>query len=290
LAYNQRNTYAVNSQYVNGSPVNRYGIEWAIDFAQIQALRTSLRIDGNYYHYKGIDDVFFADIPQGVSSTMTGNLPYQYVGWYRGSNVTGAGSSASASVTNGALTRQVNLNATITTHIPQIRLIVALRLETSLYNYRRSLSEFDDGTRGYVLNSSADYFGQPYDGTSRDQLVAVYPEYYTTWDDPTTMIPFAEKFTWAKENDAALYSDLSKLVVRTNYPYVMNPNRISSYYSANLSVTKEIGDHVSISFYANNFFNNMKTVNSSQTNLDTSLFGSSYIPSFYYGLSLRLKL
>jgi len=290
LAYNQRNTYAVNSQYVNGSPVNRYGIEWAIDFAQIQALRTSLRIDGNYYHYKGIDDVFFADIPQGVSSTMTGNQPYQYVGWYRGSNVTGAGSSASASVTNGALTRQVNLNATITTHIPQIRLIVALRLETSLYNYRRSLSEFDDGTRGYVLNSSADYFGQPYDGTSRDQLVAVYPEYYTTWDDPTTMIPFAEKFTWAKENDAALYSDLSKLVVRTNYPYVMNPNRISSYYSANLSVTKEIGDHVSISFYANNFFNNMKTVNSSQTNLDTSLFGSSYIPSFYYGLSLRLKL
>ena len=26
------------------------------------------------------------------------------------------------------------------------------------------------------------------------------------------------------------------------------------------------------------------------TDLETSLFGSSYIPSFYYGLSLRLKL
>jgi len=55
-------------------------------------------------------------------------------------------------------------------------------------------------------------------------------------------------------------------------------------------VTKEIGDHVSVSFYANNFFRNMKKVHASQTNLDTSLFGSSYIPSFYYGLSLRLKL
>jgi hypothetical protein len=70
----------------------------------------------------------------------------------------------------------------------------------------------------------------------------------------------------------------------------MNPNRISAYYSANLSVTKEIGDHVAISFYANNFFRNMKTVHSSQTDLRTSLFSSNYIPSFYYGLSLKLKL
>jgi hypothetical protein len=70
----------------------------------------------------------------------------------------------------------------------------------------------------------------------------------------------------------------------------MNANRISSYYSANLSVTKEIGDHVSVSFYANNFFNTMKKVHSSQTDLETSLFSSGYVPSYYYGLSLRLKI
>ena len=291
LAYNQRNTYAVNHQYVNASPVSRYGVEWMIDFAQIKALRTSLRLDGNFYYYKGVDETFFADVPQGVNTTMTGSQqPYQYVGWYRGTSVTGTGSTAAAAVSNGSLSRQVNLNATITTHIPQIRLIVALRLETSLYNYRRSLSELANGTRGYVMETAADYFGEPYDGNSRDKLVAVYPEYYSTWENPTEMIPFAEKFAWARDNDPSLYSDLTKLVVRSNYPYVMNPNRISSYYAANLSVTKEIGDHVSISFYANNFFNNMKTVHSSQTDLDTSLFGSSYIPSFYYGLSLRLKL
>ena len=55
-------------------------------------------------------------------------------------------------------------------------------------------------------------------------------------------------------------------------------------------MTKEIGDHVSVSFYANNFFNNMSTVHSSQTGLETSLFSSSYIPSYYYGLSLRVKI
>ena len=290
LTYSERNTYAVNNHYINASPVSRYGVEWTIDFAPIKALRTSIRLDGNYYRYKGVDETLFADIPLGVNTTMTGNKPYGYVGYYRGSSVTTAGSSALASVSNGILSKQTNLNVTVTTHIPKIRMIVALRLETSLYNYRRQLSELNDGTRGYVLDNNSDYIGTPYDGNSENKFIAVYPEYYTTWDNPTEMIPFAEKFLWAKDNDPTLYNDLTKLVVRSNYAYVMNPNRLSAYYSANLSVTKEIGDHVSLSFYANNFLRNMSTVHSSQTDLETSLFGSSYIPSFYYGLSLRLKL
>lgn len=290
LSYTERNTYAVNNRYINASPVSRYGVEWTIDFAQIKPLRTSIRLDGNYYRYKGSDETLFADIPLGVNTTMTGNKPYGYVGYYRGSNMTTAGSSAVASVSNGMLSKQTNMNVTVTTHIPKIRMIVALRLETSLYNYRSQLSELENGTRGYVLESNSDYFGTPYDGSSENKFMAVYPEYYTTWDNPKEMIPFAEKFLWAKDNNPTLYNDLTKLVVRSNNAYVMTPNRLSAYYSANLSVTKEIGDHVSLSFYANNFFRNMRTVHSSQTDLETSLFGSSYIPSFYYGLSLRLKL
>jgi hypothetical protein len=286
----ERRTFAVTNQFVNASPISRYGLEWMVDFTQIKSLRTSLRLDGNYYHYKGIDDVLFADIPLGVNSTMTGNQLYQYVGYYRGSNVTSSSFSANAAVSNGSVSKQLNLNATLTTHIPKIRLIVSLRIESSLYNYRRQLSEFDDGTRGIVLENNSDYFGEPYDGTSENRFVAVYPDYYSTWDHHEEMIPFAEKLAWAKENDQALYNDLSKLVVRSNYAYVMNANRISSYYSANLSVTKEIGDHVSVSFYANNFFNTMKKVHSSQTDLETSLFSSGYVPSYYYGLSLRLKI
>ena len=290
LAYKERNTYAVNKRYINGSDVDRYGLEWIVDFAQIKPLRTSIRIDGNYYYYKGIDNVLFADIPGGVNITMTGNLPYAYIGYYRGTNVSGAGMSANAEVANGSLSKKCNLNFTLTTHIPKIRMIVALRIESSLYSYSRQLSEFEDGTRGVVLNSNSDFFGEPYDGTTENQYIAVYPEYYTTWENPTELIPFAEKFAWAKDNDTKLYNDLSKLVVRSNYPYTMNGNRISSYYSANLSITKEIGNHVSVSFYANNFLNNMKTVHSSQTDLETSLFSSGYIPSYYYGLSLKLKL
>ncbi len=290
LAYNERNTYTSNNQYVNATPIDRYGLEWIIDFATIKALHTQVRIDGNFYQYKGLDDVLYADIPLGINSTMSGGQLYGYVGYYRGSNVTSTSYSASASISNGALRRQNNMNITVTTHVPKIRLVVALRLECTLQNYSRQLSELPNGTRGIILEDKADYFGTPYDGNSKDHFIALYPEYYSTWDAPDKLIPFAEKFEWARDNDQTLYNDLAKLVVRTNYAYVMNPDKTSRYYSANLSVTKEIGDHVSVSFYANNFFNNMKKVRSSQTGLETSLFGSYYIPSFYYGLSMRLKI
>ena len=257
---NERRFYQTNTRYVNASPLDRYGLEWMVDFTPIKALNTSLRLDGNYYRYKSHDNTLFASM-NNSSTKMTGTAePYQYIGWYRGTNST---ASAQPSIANGTLSKALNLNATITTHVPKIRLVVALRIESSLYSYRENLSDFDGDT---------------------------WPEYYSTWDKPDERIPFAERFNWAKDNDATLYNDLQNLVVHPNMPYLLQPNRISSYYSANLSVTKEIGDHVSLSFYANNFLNNMQTVHSSQTDLETSLFSSSYIPSYYYGLSLRLKL
>ena len=285
--YNTRRFYQTNTRYINASPIDRYGLEWIVDFKQIKALNTSLRLDGNYYYYKSADETLFASM-NNSNTKMTGTQePYQYIGWYRGTNSAGA---AVTSVANGAISKALNLNTTITTHIPKIRLIVALRLEATLYNYYKAISELDGAVRGIALNSQADYTGDAFDSNTENKYIAVYPEYYSTWDNPDEKIPFAEKFLWAKDNDPTLYNDLCNLVVKSNTPYTMDPNRISAYYSANLSVTKEIGDHVSVSFYANNFFNNMKTVHSSQTDLNTSLFSSSYIPSYYYGLSLRLKL
>ena len=285
--YNTRRFYQTNTRYINASPIDRYGLEWIVDFKQIKALNTSLRLDGNYYYYKSADETLFASM-NNSNTKMTGTQePYQYIGWYRGTNSAGA---AVTSVANGAISKALNLNTTITTHIPKIRLIVALRLEATLYNYHKAISELDGAVRGIALNSQADYVGTPFDSNTENKYIAVYPEYYSTWDNPDEKIPFAEKFLWAKDNDPTLYNDLCNLVVKSNTPYTMDPNRISAYYSANLSITKEIGDHVSVSFYANNFFNNMKTVHSSQTDLETSLFSSGYIPSYYYGLSLRLKL
>lgn len=265
LAYKERNGYRTNSYYSNGSPLTRSGINWIIDFAPIHALRSSVRLDGSYYYYRGTNEQLIAAMPSNTTSMADGR-PYQYVGYYPSNSGT-----STATVGNGSLSRQVNLNLTLTTHVPRLRLITSLRLESTLLNYRENLStrELSYSDEGYAR---------------------VYPLYYSTWEEPDVRIPFAEKYEWAKTNDPVFYNELDKLVARASNAYYFRPNRVSAYFSANLNVTKEIGDWASVSFYATNFFNNMGRVKLSQTDQQQTLYNSSYIERFYYGLSVKIKL
>ena len=176
------------------------------------------------------------------------------------------------------------------TNIPRIKLLVTLRIEATLYHATRNLSEYDGAQRGVILDNRGDYIGTDGNIYAGDQYVAIYPEYYTSTDDMNTMIPFTEKFLWAKENDLALYNELAKMVGKTNTTYYFNRNSISPYFSANLTVTKELGKYFTLSFYANNFLNNLSKVKSSWNDSETTLFGSSYIPTFNYGLTLKVRI
>ncbi len=281
LSYSNRYMFMPNGVYQNGSPVTRNRITWTIDFKQIKSLRTTLRVDGNYYYYKGLEHTVSAYMPAS-SQLMANGQAYKYVGFFVG----GARSA------NGEFSKSLDMNFTVTTHIPAIRLILSVRLEGSFYNFSRNLSESNGSQRGFPMDNRDAYEPSStltgiYGG---NRFVGTYPDYYVSLDDMTTKIPFAEKFLWAKTNDPALYNELAKMVIKTNYNYYFNQNSTSNYYSANLNVTKEIGRFASLSFFANNFFNNMAKVRSTWAGIESSLFNSSYIPAFNYGASLRLKI
>ena len=76
----------------------------------------------------------------------------------------------------------------------------------------------------------------------------------------------------------------SYLIRKPNNDYVFAPDGYAPYLSANLSITKEIGKHVSLSFFANNFTNSRPTVYSMATGV-----GAIFTPAFYYGLTCRVK-
>lgn len=289
LPYSTRRTYTANRQYVNGSPVTRYGLEWVAEMPIISNRHTlglSLRIDGKYYHYRGIDNTLIAGSPNGIGDQAESSNVQPLIGYYVGSNVTSASTASTPTVSNGMLDKGCSLNTTLTARIPRLRLIMTMRLEATLLNYRRNLS---DNRTTIMLNEAGDVTGTKYTGQT-DHYVAVYPEYYSTWDNPSERIPFAEALLAAKDNNPTLYRQLSNLIVRSNTAYYFNPQDVSAYCSANFSVTKEIGRWVSLSFYANNFFNNLASVRNAQTGLKTSLFDSGYVPKFYYGASVRVKL
>ena len=259
------------------NPQTRYGLEWVIDFKRIRVINTTIRLDGTFYGYHSL----FTDIRAYSPSNQTSydGSPFKYIGYYYGDDNT----------TNGKETRTVRTNLTFATNIPQVRMIVSLKLESCLMSYSRSLSERLDGSRrSYVLSDRSDLLsltdGSVYEG---ECYTVFFPDTFCSFDDPTPR-PFLETFRQARGNDPELYADLSKLVVSgTTYSYTFLKDWISPYFSANFSVTKEIGDVASISFYANNFFNNMGQVYSTKTGNWTSV--SSYIPRFHYGLTVRLK-
>ncbi len=289
LPYSTRRTYTTNRQYVNGSPVTRYGLEWVAETPIISNRHTlglSLRVDGKYYHYRGIDNTLIAGCPNGIGDQAESSGVQPLIGYYVGSNVASASTASTPTVSNGMIDKGCSLNTTLTARIPRLRLIMTMRLEATLLNYRRNLSS---NRTTIALNEAGDVTGEKYTGQT-DRYVAVYPEYYSTWENPSERIPFAEALMAAKDNNPALYRQLSNLIVRSNTAYYFNPQDMSAYGSANFSVTKEIGRWVSLSFYANNFFNNLAAVRNKQTGLKTSLFDSGYIPKFYYGASVRVKL
>ena len=279
LPYSERTSFKGETYATNSSPILREGIEWIMDFGKIPALFTGFRLDGSWYHYKGVNETPVAGLPS-TSQTMANGLPYKYVGYYAGST----------NASNGSDTKRLNTNLTVTTHIPRLRLLVSLRIESTLYHTSRYLSEYGGKSRGVVLNDRTDYTGTSNDIYGGDRYVAVYPLYYVSADDMQTKIPFEEKFLWAKDNDPVLYNELAKLVSKTNTSYYFNENRISPYFSANLSITKEIGKRFSLSFYANNFLNTLSRVTSSWNDTESTLFDSGRVPTFDYGLTLRVKL
>ncbi len=280
LEKKEKRSFKTASYTDNGSPVYRHGVEWVIDFGKIKALHTSLRLDGKYYFYKYLNTNIIASA-LGDNQVMSNGQHYQYVGYYYGDD----------RMANGRKTQHFTANATFITHIPKLRLIFSLKLEGTFINMSQNLSEMEGGDRSFAI----DELGQTlppevkrsiYEGNS---FAALYPLYYTSFDDMNTKISFKEKYVWAYYNDKVLFNDLSKMVKTTNRTYFFGKSSITPYFSANINVSKEIGDKFKISFYAINLFNTMAKVRSKQENIEFNLLNSYLVTSFSYGMSLQMK-
>ncbi len=279
LAHNNRTRMSQTKIAMNdASPNTNYGVEWVIDFAKIRSINTSIRVDGSFKGSRSVDTNIQAF--SYANETGSDGEPFKYIGFYYGGHTTA----------NGLESRSINNNITVTTHIPKLRLIASVRLETRLLTYSRDLSEGPGGeVRSHLISSSTE-ITDILDGSIYDVegTTVTYPLYYTTAADPTTPRNYLEDLARAKENDSALYSDLRRLALpQSEYQYYFMKNRLSPFFTLNFRVTKEIGDLASISFYANNFIRTNGQVYSSKTKTYTP--SSAYVGGLYYGLSLKLK-
>lgn len=279
LDYKVMKDFQATNMTINGSSSSRCGLEWVFDFDRIKALNTSIRLDGKYYHYKGINDVV---TPATNSLRGLDGQPYPYIGYYVGGDVN----------YNGFESNRLHTNLTLITHVPKIRMIFSFRVEATFLNTRQNLSEYKGGTRSYVLDSKGDYLpsASQSDIYSGNHFIATYPLYYVSREDMQTKIPFMEKYVWASTHDKNLYNELSKLVVKSNTGYMFRKQGYSPYYAVNLNVTKEIGKYLTVSFFADNFLYSLQKVKERETGNRISLYDSSLVTPFNYGISFKLKL
>ena len=249
----------------NGDDIYRTGAELIVDFPEIAPIRTKFRLDANYAYTHYIDNTLNWTYRTGWSHTSLSNRSYQYVGIYANGGESGT--------FNGKESHSLNANLTAITHIPEARIVITCRLEMSLLSRFRNLSRYQG--KEYAYNVNADGVeaigGSIYDSNN---YTAIRPVKYM--DENGDVHDFTDK----EASDPAF----ANLIIKSGNAYTFSQDGYGAYLSANLSVTKEIGDHVSLSFFANNFTNSRMFVTSKATGVSAI-----FTPAFYYGLTCRLK-
>lgn len=259
-------TFVKSSRQDNGADVDRAGIELTVDFPQIEPIYTQFRLDASYVWTRTVDESLSYYYVNGWSHPSLPDRSYPYVGIY-------ANGGSGTPVVNGRETRNLDANLTVITHIPQARLIITCRLEASLLTRSRNLSVYEG--RDYAFNVSSEgrtpTGGDIHDG---DSYTAVRPVAYMDLDGAV------HPFTDAEAADPAF----ANLILKSSNMRTFAQDGYGPYMSANLSITKEVGDRASLSFFANNFTNSRPYVVSKATGV-----GAIFTPAFYYGLTCRLK-
>lgn len=249
----------------NGDDIYRTGAELIVDFPEITPIRTKFRLDANYAYTHYIDNTLNWTYRTGWSHTSLSNRSYQYVGIYANGGESGT--------FNGKESHSLNANLTAITYIPEARIVITCRLEMSLLSRFRNLSRYQGKEYAYNVNADGveSIGGSIYDSNN---YTAIRPVKYM--DENGDVHDFTDK----EASDPAF----ANLIIKSGNAYTFSQDGYGAYLSANLSVTKEIGDHVSLSFFANNFTNSRMYVTSKATGVSAI-----FTPAFYYGLTCRLK-
>lgn len=251
----------------NGPDIVRKGAEMIIDFPEITPIRTQIRLDAAYTYTKYIDNSLSYYYQNGWSHTSLSNRSYQYVGIY-------ANGDNSSTTANGRRTHSLDANITAITRIPKARLIISCKLEASLVKRSQNLSEYNGGQYAFNVSgndSTTPSGGNIYDGNS---YTAIWPVAYL--DLNNEMHPFTSA---EAENPEFAY-----LIRRSGNAYTFAADGYDPYFSANINITKEIGDYISLSLNAINFTNTRRYVTSYATGVSAI-----FTPNFYYGLTCRIK-
>ena len=136
VGYRTLQTFGVFQRPDNGITTDKWGIEYSLDFGKIDVIKTSILVDGAFFHTKSFDN----SLKMSYESRYINNEPYPYVGLYVGGNTVG----------NGNLYQRLNTNLRLVTHIPQLRLVFTLGAQCVWMDKSKALSKYQGQCLAYM--------------------------------------------------------------------------------------------------------------------------------------------
>lgn len=262
-------SFIVSNFQTNGEPSTRQGVELTVDFGRIEAIRTSFRFDARYAHSKAVEERLVPSVFTGYPhSTLPSNQgrTYEFVAYYLG------GTNRNTTY-NGDWSDNLSTNLTATTHIPEIRMTLSFRLEGTIFSRSQNITRYKGKEYAFLTDNEGNRIpGSVYN--QKEYYSGIWPVAYSGFDG--VIKPFTEK--------EAADPRFALMIGKSNTVYRFARDGSWSYFMANISLTKEIGDIASLSFYVNNFTKSNPYLKSWATGLK-----SSRNIGFAYGASLRFK-
>ena len=223
-ASSQDSIFISYSRPGNGNRINKWGLEYVLDFGMIESLRTSLIVDGAYMHQKSTD--------QSLQMFDRSTMARKYTAIFAGTSGNGAD--------NGRIAQRFNSNFKFITHIPEIRFVVSLTAQCVWFDQVQRTYSYNGKNLVYMKDDNGNIVpGKP--ENDGEHLKYLDPLQYM--DIKGNIYDFAS----ANHSDP----EIQNLVSNSRPRYLMK-DKLDPYFMLNLRLSKEIGRSSSFSFYANN--------------------------------------
>lgn len=223
----------------NNSKYDKWGVEYTLNFGQIQPIRTTVMVTGAYMNMTNLDNegeqIYVANSNSSSKYNINGKQVYNpFVMSYSGGK----------SIAVGTTRQRLNSNISLITHIPKLRLIATLTIQCVWIDKSQRLQN----TNVYMLDEQ----GNPvYGDFSQGAPSGLYkdPDYYM---DAAGNVRVFDRALYSDPTYGAAARDFVENAGNSN---MLMQWSLKPYFMANLRITKEIGRLAQISFYAENFTN-----------------------------------
>ena len=263
VPYVEKGAFRSFSRPNNTEKINKWGIEYTLNFGQIPAIRTSVVLSGQYIHRKNYSGGDYLSWDSYSSNAVGGNNNPFAVAFTNGTSMYWGNDYAN-------LTSHINF----ITHIPKIRLITSLTIQAVLMRKEQSIPVPDL----YHIDENGNRIYGDYSKGWKDDYIYRDPVAYKGIDN--IVLPFNPSLYSDPVFGQAFLNYRGKVFSR-NY-FIQNSYK--PYFMGKIRVTKEISKVAQVSFYVNNF--------TSSNPQRLRKWDETYITmnsEFYFGAEVKLK-